>query len=171
MMPAVRASSPGFTLLELAIGLAVLAILSALAVPNFGANLQRQRAQGAAEALAADVAEARFEAARRGLPLYVSGHAGKDWCWAVSTAADCPCGQAHPAACQLRGAKAADHRGVLLLNDIALRLQADGTAQSPQTTVLESARGDRLRVEVSALGRARVCAEKGSFSRLLACSG
>ena len=56
----------GFTLLELVITLAVLGILSTLAMPSLGSRVDRARLVGTAEMLAADIAEARFEAARLG---------------------------------------------------------------------------------------------------------
>jgi type IV fimbrial biogenesis protein FimT len=60
----------GLTLIELCAVLAVLALLSALALPSLGHRLDRQRLHAAAETLAADLADARFEAARRGQPLH-----------------------------------------------------------------------------------------------------
>jgi type IV fimbrial biogenesis protein FimT len=160
----------GLTLIELAIALAVLAVLATLAVPGLGARLDRQRLQGAAESLAADLAEARFEAARRGSTLFVESADAADgaaWCWAVATSHGCSCGQAQ--ACQVHTTRAADYGGVRLAQGISARLDPTGSVQAPQAAVLEGSRGDRLRVEVSALGRSRICAEKGSWPRLPAC--
>ncbi|MFO1266354.1 MAG: GspH/FimT family pseudopilin [Rubrivivax sp.] len=46
--------------------------------------------------LAADIADARHEAARRGQALHIEGRAadsgGPAWCWSVATAPGCPCG-------------------------------------------------------------------------------
>ena len=125
----------GLTLLELSIALALLAVLGAIAVPSLGSRLDQQRLYGAAEALVADVNEARFEAARQGRPLHVVMQSGDNWCWAVATLASCPCGQA-------------------------------GAAGS---ATLESRRGSRLRVDVQALGRARVCTLSGSAARYPVC--
>ncbi len=161
--------SRGLTLLELAMVLAVLAVLSALALPSMGARLDRQRAQSAAEGLAADLAEARFEAARRGQALFVHAEGqGADWCWAVATQAGCACGGS-AAACQLRQVRAAEHRGVKLVQGLSVRVDPAGTAQQPHTALLETKRGERLRVEVSALGRSRVCAVSGTWPRIPGC--
>jgi type IV fimbrial biogenesis protein FimT len=98
----------GLTLLELAIVMAVLAVLSALAAPSMAARLRAERLLSAAEMFAADIADARHEAARRGRALHVQALAvapptatalqgGKpvagaaSWCWAVATQAACPC--------------------------------------------------------------------------------
>ena len=160
----------GFTLLEVAIGLAVLAILAALALPNLGHRLERQRVQTAAQTLAGDVAEARFEAARRGQALYLQTRSGADWCWAVTTTPECDCGAAEPQTCALHVQRASSHRNVRLSEGLALRLQASGAAEGGRrAAVLETARGEQLRVDVSALGRARVCALRGSWGQMAAC--
>jgi type IV fimbrial biogenesis protein FimT len=162
-----RAPQQGLTLLELAIAMAVLAVLSALALPSFGGRIERARTQAAAEALAADLTEARFEAARRGLPVYVQATPGSDWCWVVSTLPDCPCGQAQP--CQLRSAAARQHRGVELMNGVSLRLDPSGQPSAAQSLELRTRRNDRLRVELSPMGRARLCAVAGNWSRIPGC--
>lgn len=159
----------GLTLLELAIAMAVIVILAALALPNMGARLERQRVQGAAEALAADLAEARFEAARRSVPLFVEATAGAEWCWAIATRAGCPCGDAQGSACALHGALAKEHKGVRLVEGLSVRMDPSGTAQAAQAAAMETSRGDRLRVEVAATGRSRVCVERGHWPRLPAC--
>ncbi len=160
----------GLTMLEIAIALAVMAVLATLALPSLGARLDRGRLQGAAEMLAADLSEARFEAAKRGGPLFVETADAADgaaWCWAVATQAGCGCGQ--PQSCQLRTVRSTDHPGVKLASGLQARLDATGLGRSTQAATLESARGDRLRVELSATGRPRICAEKGSWPRLPSC--
>ncbi len=146
----------GLTLIEIVVVLAVLALLSAIALPGFGARLERERLHGAAEALAADVNEARFEAVRQGRPLHVLAFQGPAWCWAVSTAPDCPCGSGQ--ACQLRSAREHDHPGVTLRSTGQVELSADGRATMPTKGFeLEARHGMRLRVSVGTMGRAHVC--------------
>lgn len=160
----------GLTLLEIAIALAVMAVLATLALPTLGARLDRARLQGAAEMLAADLSEARFEAAKRGGTLFVETAEAADgaaWCWAVATQAGCNCSQ--PQSCQLHSQRSSDHPGVKLTAGLSARMDPSGEAKATQSATLEGARGDRLRVEVSALGRPRICAEKGSWPRLPAC--
>ena len=157
----------GLTMLELCIAIAILAVLGAIAVPSLGARLDQQRLYTAAEALLADINEARFEAARQGRALHVVMDSGDNWCWAVATQSACPCGQAQ--ACELRSARTRDHSGVRLLQGQNLHLSATGQAESPGSATLESRRGSRLRVDVQALGRARVCTLIGSASRYPAC--
>ncbi len=166
----------GVTLIELAITLAVLAVLGALALPNMGARLAHQRVFATAQALASDLSDARFEAAQRGLPLHVqsssgNGKGGTDWCWAVTTAPGCGCGAiAGPKqVCQLRNVTAGEHPGVRLSDAHDARLEPTGAATAQPVATLESARGEKLRVEISALGRARVCVVAGHWPQLPGC--
>ncbi len=160
----------GFTLLELMIGLAVLAVLATLAVPSMGSALQRQRLRAAAEHLAADLNEARFEATRRGQTLHVLPRSGPAWCWAVAREPGCDCADtsaARGAACLLGRTGQADHAGVRLLQAHAVSLAPEGLSTGPgagggpmvqQAALFEGQSGSRLQVLVTALGRARVCA-------------
>jgi len=157
----------GLTMLELAVVLAVLAMLAAVAVPGLGARLERQRTQAAAEALQADLAEARFDAARRGHPLYVETAPGPAWCWGVATAPRCSCAIAQP--CLLHAVQAEEHPRARLAQGLSLRLNADGTADAPQTAVLATSRGERVAVQVTAPGRTRLCAASPGYPKLPTC--
>lgn len=162
-----RTLQRGLTLLEISIALALLAVLGALAVPSLGARLDQQRLYTAAEALVADVNEARFEAARQGRALHVVMQSGDAWCWAVATQPDCTCGQAQ--ACELRSAQQRDHAGVRLLAGQTLHLAASGQADAFGSATLESRRGNRLRLDVPLLGRPRVCTLSGAANRYPPC--
>lgn len=67
-----RMRARGFTLIELLVGIAVLAILLAIAVPSFTAFRQRTALAGAAEQLVSAWTNARFEALRRDQLLKVN---------------------------------------------------------------------------------------------------
>ena len=157
----------GVTLIELVIVLAVLAVLGSLAVPGLNGRVARERLHHAAESLAADLAEARFEAARSGRTLHLSATPGRDWCWSVSAMPACPCGQANR--CQIKTVHAAEHPGVELLAAAAVSMAADGEVAGRLGAQLASAQGDRLRVELQPLGRARVCTQQGVATRHPAC--
>jgi type IV fimbrial biogenesis protein FimT len=155
----------GLTLIELTIALALLAVLATLALPSFGSAVDRTRLKAAAETLAADLGEARFQAAQRGLPLHLGFRIGPDWCWAVATAPDCPCDQTQ--ACRLKTENAAAYPGVTLLEANATRFDPDGQAVAEGAAtgaLLQSRRGERLRVLVTPLGRALVCTPDASVS-------
>ena len=157
----------GLTLLELSIVMAVLAILGALALPSMAERLSSDRLLSAASMYAADIADARHEAARRGQPLHVQASAGPAWCWAVATHAPCACGESTPS-CRLKAVAARDHPGVSLLQSEAVRLDPDGQA-SPVRAAVFGAGERRLQVEVSRFGRARVCDPTGNLHRVAKC--
>lgn len=157
----------GFTLLELAIVLAVLAVLGALAVPTLGARVERQRLAAAAQSLAADLANARFEAAQRGQALHVQPASGPAWCWSVSATTPCDCAQPQP--CQLHRAHAAAHAGVRLVQASSARLEPSGTSLATQVATFESRRGEQLRVLLLPMGRARICTSAGTMTEYAPC--
>jgi type IV fimbrial biogenesis protein FimT len=156
----------GLTLLELVIALAILAIVATLALPSFGAGAERTRLRLAAETLASDLAEARFEAAKAGRALHLPAQAGPAWCWAVATTPDCGCAAAAP--CQLKAERAASHAGVTLVEVRAASFDPGGAATGGGA-LLRSGRGEELRVELSPLGRPRVCAPGGAVVGYPAC--
>jgi type IV fimbrial biogenesis protein FimT len=161
-------TATGLTLLELMICVAVLAVLGILALPSLGAQLERQRLRHAAQTLVGDITEARFLAAQRGVPVHVQVQVpeGPLWCWGVSMSSGCDCSA--PQACTLHAVPAASHTGIRLVAGMALQLESTGTANAASTT-FESPRGERLRVDVSAQGRARICALDGTWPQLPAC--
>lgn len=156
---AAAATQRGLTLLELVITLAVLALLASTAGPSFGALVARHRLRAVAEHLAADLAEAREEAARRGTPVHASFESGEHWCYAITLAADAPCtGAAGDAA--LKVVRAQDHPGIVLVEAANLAFDArDGSSlqDSLGHARFASPAGDQLQVQLSRLGRARVC--------------
>lgn len=156
----------GLTLLELMIALVVVTLLATLALPSVRGS-ERARLKLAAETLASDLAEARFEAARRGSPLQVDVAAGPAWCWVVATQQACSCSGAP--ACQLKAEQAASYAGVQLVTGQGARFAPDGSTDGAGTALFQSSRGEQLRVNVSPLGRARVCSVGGSVSGYPVC--
>jgi type IV fimbrial biogenesis protein FimT len=162
----------GVTLLELMCVLAVLAVLGTLAVPSLNASAQRHRLLATAQRLAADLAEARFEAARQGAALHLLPRSGPGWCWSVSPQPGCDCQQAP--ACATHVVHARDHPGVQLLQAQAAVLLPQGTAgpSLPATgpvAQLLGRGGERLQVQLSPLGRPRICAVDGVLPGVPAC--
>lgn len=150
----------GFTLIEVMVTVALLALLATLTLPSFGSQLARHRLRAAADTLAQDLGEARFLAAQTGTTLFVTFRAGAQWCYAVTRASGCDCSSPQP--CQLKVARAEDTPGVLLADGHEIRLDAvpDGAALGGDMTTAElsTPSGDRLRVGLRPLGRASICA-------------
>ena len=157
----------GLTLLEVMIALAILAIIATLALPTLAGAAERARLKSAAETLAADLAEARFESARRGQPLTVEATVGPAWCWVVATDSGCPCGEKQ--ACRLKAAQASDFVGIAMSDAHSVRFDPTGTADTQGGALFQSSRGEQLRVDLLALGRARICAPQGALPGYPAC--
>lgn len=164
--------SAGFSLLEVLTTLAVLAVLALAALPAAGERMERSHLQAAAESLVTDLGNARLESAQSGQTLHVSVAAGAQWCWSVSTVAGCACGV--PSDCQIQRVSGAEHPGLSLTEARSVDLDPSGTALRTAVAVLESRSGERLQVELSPLGRPRVCVAASRAQaawRLPGCSG
>lgn len=143
----------GFTLVEVGITLAVLAVLATMAMPSFADYLARHRLNATAEKLKLDMMQARYNAVQQGSPMHLGFFAGSDWCWAVAKVPGCDCHSPQP--CQLKTLRSGDAKGITLVSASDALFQADGTGQG--SAELHTARGQVLRVEVSPLGRSRIC--------------
>ena len=75
----------GFTLIELMVTIAILAIISMIAAPSFTPLMERWRVRGAAEALQSTIYYARSEAIKRGGGVTITATGG-DWAggWVVA---------------------------------------------------------------------------------------
>lgn len=159
----------GLTLIELMIALAISVVLMSLAMPSLQSLLQRQRLKTTAHNLATDLAEARFEAARRGQTLHVVFATGPEWCYALATTSDCDCRVAQ--SCRLKSVRSSDARGVQLVEAQPMAFDPASGARIGEGAALfqASGRSERLRVVLSALGRARVCAPDGAMAQIPGC--
>jgi type IV fimbrial biogenesis protein FimT len=159
----------GLTLIELMIGIGILAVLMSLAVPSFSAYLQRQRLKAAAQGLELDLREARYEAAQRGHTLGVVFSPGADWCYAITTTSDCDCRVQQ--ACRLKTTRAVDLRGVHLVEAQNTRFDpANGAAEATGSTAVWATTGpERVQVSVSPMGRPHSCVLEGTLPPLPRC--
>lgn len=88
----IKSSNKGFTLIEMMIAIAVLAILAALAVPAFSNFFEKHRLKGLAESLYTDIVEARVHAIQSNDTVSVSVSNGSVWCYGMDDAAlTCDC--------------------------------------------------------------------------------
>lgn len=161
-------NNAGFTLVELMVTVAVVAILLTIGIPAFQSTLDKRRLVGAAEQLQADLQYARSEAIKRNVRVYVSFTTGTDWCYGIATIPACNCGIAN--SCQLQAdgvdkvVSASGFRGVSLTETFD-GVDTDfeprrGTADNG-TASLTSSIG-QANVVVSQLGRVKICSPSGS---------
>lgn len=168
-----RRATRGLTLIELAIVLAVVAIVGAVAAPSYTAFVDARRLDAAAVALAADIQLARREAVARHQPLQLSARtdAGAT-CWVLHTGApaDCSCGAGTEPVCS-NGA----HRIVARRLDAGERLRVEanvgsmrfdplhGTVTPAGTWRVVDPRGRSVQHVVNVLGRTRSCSPAGAL--------
>jgi type IV fimbrial biogenesis protein FimT len=88
-LPTIRVG--GFTLIELMIGITVMAIVLALGMPNYSVWIQNTRLRNAAESILNGLQLARSEAVRRNTSVQFTLGAGSSWTvGCVTASADCP---------------------------------------------------------------------------------
>ncbi len=86
-----NAGASGFTLIELMIGIAIVAIVLALGMPSFGAWIQNGRLRNASESILNGLQLARSEAVKRNTPVQFTLGAGSAWTvGCVTVTANCP---------------------------------------------------------------------------------
>ncbi len=169
----------GVTLIELAVVMAITAIVAATAVPDFGAFLAMRRLQGAAANLAADLQFARSAAIAHDRPLRFSVRTNAvASCWIVHTggAGDCDCAAAAQVVC---GAGASAIRSVVLPTADRLSVAGNvgsivfdplhGTSSPTGTLRVVDTRGRSVRHVVNIVGRVRSCSPAGAVAGYAAC--
>jgi len=166
----------GFTLLELLVTLALLGLLTGLAVPAMGRLLDTARLRSATEAFSQELQQARNHALTHQKSVYFSLSVAADqWCygWSELAACDCKADDSEAAAC-LTGSDSQQRIHRRLSTDFpsvelnttrrsALRSlhfsSVRGTA-SADSFVLRNDTGE-LHVIISPLGRVRICSTDG----------
>ena len=169
-------ASAGFTLIELMVAVAVLAVLLGVALPGMAGYNERNRLKSVAEGLVSDLALARTEAIMRGpgstFNLSFTTDGASQWCYGLTTNASCDCTVADPTdanACVVNSSG----EDVLRVVDSA-NFQSDvqmtavtftgnkvnfnstrGMADAGQVSF--DAAGKQIDVEVTALGSIRIC--------------
>jgi type IV fimbrial biogenesis protein FimT len=153
----------GLTLIEIMVALGMLAILASLAVPELGRVMAYRKMQATAEQLAAEMNEARYDAARQGHTLHLQLQAGQPWCWSLSEAPGCACDQ--PRSCQQKRVPAPSRSPVRIENDLQLSfLPAADARPAARDVNLFTPYDERLRVTMTPMGRARICSPEGPRS-------
>lgn len=154
-----RVPRAGFTLVELAMAVAIAVVLAAVGLPSYADLVARQRLHSVVENLRADIALARREAGARAQAVRIGFMPGDDWCYLLTTGASTDC-RPSVSAGQLRRVRSQDSPGVRLL--LAQTMQLDGrNAGQPGGESFARfglADGRQLQVRLGPLGHASVCA-------------
>lgn len=176
-----RPASRGFTLVELAITVALVGILLALALPAFSDFFDRSRVRGAADDVATMISQVRAEAVKAGRNVTVStGGTTAAWCVganvapvpavtqpiAASVACDCTVANACVVEGTPRVVASTAYSGVTF-GAVGANFVIDGrlgniTGLAGPSIDMTSPKGKyQLRLQVSPLGQSRVCVPAG----------
>jgi type IV fimbrial biogenesis protein FimT len=173
-----RPSELGFSLLEAAVVVAIVAIVGASAPPSLGALIDARRLDSAATRLAADLQLARSEAIARNRALRLSVASGADaTCWVVHSggATDCSCSATGVAcangALAIQGVVLPSAERVAVAGNVASIVfdPLHGTSTPTATLSLSDVRGRSVHHIVNVLGRVRSCSPAGTVAGYPVC--
>lgn len=168
----------GLSLLEVAIVVAILAIVAATALPSFTDLVAARRLEGAATRLAADIQFVRGEAIARNRSLRLSIRNGADaTCWIVHTgsALECSCAAASAIctgdALAIRSVALPTTERVAVSGNVSSIVfdPLHGTSTPTGTLRLVDARGRAVHHIVNVLGRVRSCSPAGGVAGYSTC--
>jgi type IV fimbrial biogenesis protein FimT len=160
----------GFTLLEMMVTIAVMAIITTTVVPGFNSMREKHKIRGAAETIASDLQLARSEAIKtnQSVSLSISGNGTTNWCYGINDTGGCNCNVNN--ACQVDGttvrvASNNDFSNTNLTTNFASQTATfdpnRGTTNSGTTTL--TANGKTVKIFISAIGRISFCSTDYSF--------
>ena len=166
----VNTKQNGFTLFEMMVAIAVMAIITTTVVPEFNSMRERHKIRGAAETIASDLQLARSEAIKtnQDVSLSFNGNGTTQWCYGINDTNGCNCEVNN--ACQVDGttirvASSADFSNINLTTNFTAQTTTfdpdRGTTNSGTTTL--TANGKTVKIFISAIGRISFCSTDFSF--------
>ena len=160
----------GVGLVELLVVVVILAILATIAVPSFVEINDRYRVKAVADTTSSILHLARSEAVVSNVPVFVSVTSGNNSCIGARRNGTCDCNQVDASAadyCTFKLINTPELKGVQVsaaafgANSYTVFDPVRGTASSG-AIALVSANGRNLSVNLSALGRVKMCSPAGS---------
>jgi type IV fimbrial biogenesis protein FimT len=167
-----RPQAAGFTVVELMIVVAILAVLIAVAAPSFTEFLSKRRVDGALSELVTDLQFARSESVSRNAPVRISFFRDER-CYVIhlGSAASTGCGVVNPPAAEI---KSVQLDGRLTLDPGASTfyfefepvrgMVANSASTDSNSVVVRSSSGTswELRALLTLMGRVETCSPSGS---------
>lgn len=166
----------GFTLIEMMIVLAVLAIIVTVAVPNMNSFLETNRLRGVTSQFFSDVQYARSESIKRNTNISVSvtTDGGTAWCYGLNENSGCDCtitDTSDANACTLsysgvnvlKVGSTTDYPGVRITSPVGTNMtvatfnSTRGIASSTGSIIFKSVNDSETHVDISVLGKVSTC--------------
>jgi len=176
----------GFTIIELMITIAVVAIITSLALPSYQTIMEKRQVTSAAEQIGAFLSAVQIEAVKRNESIAVRYQRtdSDTWCLGLVTVAagstsntpcDCSVAAGQADACEIDGELRVFSNANLNRPDIMDNMDGDGAfvfdpvrglkVEPADTSAIELLSGQgkyALNVEVAATGRVRICSKAGA---------
>lgn len=156
----------GFTLVELMVTLAVLAIILTIAVPSFSEALNRYRLKAVAESFMGGMYIAKAEAMRTGKPVYFSVSPTAA-CYGFNVGSACDCSTASASQCTMStttfsAGQSVSMAGTTVAGNSGYFEPVRGTVTSPGNVSFQNSTGLVIKSGVSSVGRVSSCSPAGS---------
>ena len=148
----------GFTLLELAATIVVVAILATIAIPSFLGSIERNKLRASSEELYHTLSTARAQAVTEQKLIYLSFNTGANWCVGVSTGSYCDC--TNPSSCLLGTISNKNDKVSLTLsgfNNGKNQIIAGRGMFAASGGATFNLNGKSVNVTVAKMGRIRIC--------------
>ena len=173
------ATALGFSLVEVMVVLAVMAVLASTAAPSRAEFIAARRLDGTASQLATDIQFVRTDAVARNQPVRLSFfNSAAGSCYVVHTGntAQCSCGASGPAVCsggavQLKTVQlpAAERLSVAANTASVLFDPLHGTTSPTATVRVVAASGRAIHHVINVMGRVRSCSPQAAVPGYRAC--
>ena len=161
-----RGKLNGFTLLELMVSIAVMAIIATTVVPSFNSMKEKHKMRGAAETISSDLQLARSEAIKtnQNVSLSFSGNGTTNWCYGINDSNGCDCSVDN--ACLVDGNPVRVSSSNEFSNiNLATNFSGQTTTFDPDRgttnsgTITLTTEGKTITIFLSAIGRISLCSD------------
>ena len=148
----------GFTLTELLIAIAVVAILLVVGIPSFKQMFDSNKLKGGSDALYFMLTLTKTESVKRNRDIYLDIETGTNWCVGVKADAVCDCKIA--GSCDIATVNHEKYTNLTLVSDYISPVfdRVRGTFNEPDKLFkLQSESGGEVQIKINFMGAIRMC--------------